>query len=153
MDTDLEFENFLCPISNDLCSIPMLAPDGQTYNQLEIYNYIKLQQAEDDQNVRSPLRGQDFCKNDLVVNTKYCRDLIEKANKVYQDVQKYGHDSSIGIGMEAVIKNTKELMEGIRLQVSFQLYQALEDAVKANKMTNDERAEAITAATRQWDFR
>lgn len=153
IDSDKEFEDFMCPIAQDICSVPMLAPDGRTYNQKEIYEYISYKTNSDDQNVRSPIRGKDFCKNDLVVDSDYCRRLIEKTEKIYQDVVEYGHESAVEHGMKAVISNTQELMENIRVQVEVGLYLELNEAVRNKKMTKNERDDLIELGTKQWDFR
>jgi len=139
IETDDVFEDFFCPISQDICSVPMLAPDGRTYDQSQINDYIASLGAGDDDPIVSPIRGKSFCKNDLIVNTQYCRDLVKKAEEVYDDVVRYGRDNEIKHGVAAVIKNTQDLMEGIRIQVAFQLYYAYDDDVRNHRLTEDER--------------
>jgi len=129
------------------------APDGKTYDQEAINEYIDSCDATSDQIVRSPIRGKDFCRNDLMFNTQYCWDLIQKAEYVYQDVIQYGRDNEIKYGVEAVIKNTQEIMNAIHKQACFKIYYELDDDVRDGKMTSQERDDVIRESTKQWDFR
>ena len=44
-------------------------------------------------------------------------------------------------------------MESIRIQMAFQIYNALDSKVKSKEMSSKERDEVITRCTAQWDFR
>lgn len=153
VDTDKKFEEFMCPIAQDICSLPMLAPDGHTYNLSHIYAYIDRITKDPQEEVVSPLRGKSFCKNDLVFDTDYCRRIINKAERVYAKVKEYGDKNVVRHGLTAVISNTREVMEKVRKQVAFQLWDAYDQDVEGGIMTEDERSEIIRESTAQWDFR
>jgi hypothetical protein len=153
IDKDKVFEDFLDPFTNEICSIPMVDPFGKTYDQKPMYKYIEDAKYLDDQKFTCPFTCNWICKNDLIVNTKYCRQLIKKCEDVYADVIKLGQDNEIKHGIDAVIKHTQDLMECIRSQLASQLYNYYEEAVRKQNMTNDERAEYIRLSTKQWDFR
>lgn len=153
IDADKVFEDFLCPIEQDICSIPMLAPDGRTYNQDSIYKHIQSLGAGENDYIVSPIRGQNFRKVDLVIDSQYCKKLIAKAEQVYLDVIKYGKDNNIKHGISAVIKNKQDLMESIRLQMYFQLNMAYEDDLRKGILTPNEVYELVKKGTKQWDYR
>lgn len=153
IDKDKVFEDFLDPFTNEICSIPMVDPHGKTYDQKPMYNYIQENKYLDDEKFTSPFTGQWICKNDLIVNTQYCRKLIKKCEDVYADVIKQSQDNEIKYGIHAVILHTQSLMESIRSQLAGQLFNYYENDVRSKKMTHEERAEYIRLSTKQWDFR
>lgn len=147
------FREFFCPIYLDVCRIPVKAPDGQTYDQETIYAYITDQNKGPDEYVNSPLRGKQFRKKDLQIDLDYCRRLIFKASQVYKQVLRYGRDNVQAHGVKAVRKNTKDLMEGIRIELAKNLYVKYDEKVRKKEMTGAERDEKIAYETKQWDFR
>jgi hypothetical protein len=147
------FMDFLCPLSDDICQIPLKAPDGRTYDQESIHQYIKTTGKKDHENVLSPFRGEEFCKNDLVVDVDYCRKLIIKAHLVYHDVVKFGKDNEIREGIEAVTKNTYALMEEIRQKMVLQIYSECEESLRKKDIEREDIGRIIEEKTKQWDFR
>lgn len=148
-----EFEDFICPISQDICAIPMLAPDGQTYDKDTIEAYIASLGAGDDDPIESPYRNGTFCKNDLVINTQYCKDIIEKSEEVYQEVMRLGKDDVSTHGLDAVKKNTKDIMHSLMTQVEYQVWAELKPDVESGKLTNDQRDVIIARTVAQWDWK
>lgn len=153
IDKNKVFEDFLCPSTNEICSIPLIDPYGKNYDQVNIYKFISDNKYLDDQKFTAPFTNSWICKNDLVVNTQYCRDLIKKCEEVYANVIKYGEDNEIKYGVDAVKTHTQNLMECIRRQMVTQLYWEYDDLVRKKEMTEDQRAAYIKASTKQWDFR
>lgn len=148
-----EFQDFICPILQDICSVPMLAPDGQTYDKDSIEAYITSLGAGDDDPIQSPIRNGTFCKNDLVINTQYCKDIIEKAQQVYQEVLVAGDDSVKAHGLSAVNKNTKEIMNSLMTQVEYQIWAELKPEVESGKITPAERDAIVARTVAQWDWK
>jgi hypothetical protein len=148
-----EFEDFICPISLDICAVPMLAPDGKTYDKDSIEEYIASLGAGDDDPIESPIRNGTFCKNELVLNTQYCRDLIEKSQKVYQDVIKIGKEKVKADGLVAVKKNTKEIMKSLMTQVEYQVWAELKPDVESGKINTAQRDAIVARTVAQWDWK
>jgi len=148
-----EFEDFICPISQDICAIPMLAPDGQTYDKDTIEEYIASLGVGDDDHIESPYKNGTFCKNDLIINTQYCKDIIEKAKEVYKEVITAGDDSIQAHGLDAVKKNTKDIMNSFKTQVEYQVWAELKPEVESGKITNDQRDAIIARTVAQWDWK
>jgi len=153
VDMDKEFEGFMCPITDDICAIPVVSPGGKTYEQSAIYAYIDGTRADPSVKIISPLRDEHFSKNELIINVKYCRDLNKKCSEIYRRILANGKQLEVQYGMHAVMQNTKEIMEGIRLQLAFQLYQQYDKEVHAGRMTREKRDQIIDESTKQWDFR
>jgi len=148
-----EFQDFICPILQDICSIPVLAPDGQTYDKDSIEAYITSLGADDDDPIQSPYRNGTFCKNDLVINTQYCKDIIEKAKEVYQEVIIAGDDSVKAHGLDAVKKNTKEIMHSLMTQVEYQVWAELKPDVESGKINTAQRDAIVARTVAQWDWK
>jgi len=153
LNTDDYLNDFLCPISQDICSVPMLAPDGHTYEFSEIKAHIRGKTNNDNVKVPSPLRINSFCMNDLVFDTQYCKNLIEKCTEIYIDVLKVSKGNQIAFGVKAAKVHTQNMMEAIRKQIAHQIYDEYEEAVRKNKMSVQDREDLIQLSCKQWDFR
>jgi hypothetical protein len=148
-----EFQDFLCPISHDICAVPMLAPDKKTYDKSSIVGYIHSRTSEDDVQIESPFKNSSFAVNELVFDVEYCRKLIIKAQEVYKTVLQQCLKNEIKFGLQAVIQNTFETMEKIRVTVQREMWDDLDELVESKKITEEKRSQIIREATSQWDFR
>lgn len=154
LDTEKCFKKFICPIIGDLILMPMKAPDGHVYDWEYIEPYIDALTTDPNEAVPSPIEnGKEFCKNDLVFDRKFCLDLIKKAEATYNKVLGIQAEHIKAEGLQAVIKNTKHVMEFIREQVEVSVYQELQPKVDSGEITEAERNEMVEKACRQWDFR
>ncbi|SRR5258705_584023 len=148
-----EFEDFICPISQDICAIPMLAPDGKTYDKDTIDQYFTALGVKDNEHIDSPYRNGTFCKNDLVINTQYCKEIIEKAEKVYKEIIRLGKDDVKTHGLDAVKKNTKEIMDSILTQVEYQVWAELKQDLENGNITTAQRDKIVARTVAQWDWK
>lgn len=146
------FDHLLCPISHDVCSFPMLAPDGKTYDYEHIMEYLGKKTDKDDVKVDSPLRIKPFSKQDLVFDRDYCYKLIEKSKEVYYKVQVEGNNNEIQYGTQAVIDNTMHIMAQIKKVMRFNLWDSLEDAVQEKRITEEQRTAFVKKGVAQWEF-
>lgn len=153
VNTHQEFQDFICPISQDICAIPVLAPDGKTYDKDTIEAYIASLGAGENDPIASPIRGKSFCKNDLMINTQYCKDVIEIAKKVYHEVITIGDANVMAYGLEAVSKNTKEIMNSLLTQVEYQVWAELKPEVESGKITASQRDAIVARTVAQWDWK
>lgn len=120
------FNEFYCLISHNVCAIPMITPSGEIFNLEDIREHAKSRGKKDDEKFESPAGTKNFFSiNDLKFDYDYCKKLIEKAERVYRNVECYGEKNKDKYGAEAVIKNTKELMERIRVEVKKNLFKLM----------------------------
>jgi len=148
-----EFQDFICPISLDICAVPMLAPDGRTYDKDFIEDYITALGAGDDDPIDSPIRNGTFCKNDLVLNIQYCKDIIEKSEEIYKQILDLGDENVTAHGLDAVQKNTKEIMESLKTQVEYQVWAEYKPDVESGKITSAQRDAIVARTVAQWDWK
>lgn len=148
-----EFKDFICPLSLDICSVPMLAPDGRTYDKDFIEEYISSLGAGDDDPIQSPIRNGTFCKNDLVLNTQYCKDVIQKSEEVYKEILNVGDNNVNAHGLDAVQKNTKEIMKSLMTQVEYQVWAEYKPDVESGKITSSQRDAIVARTIAQWDWK
>lgn len=140
---DNHFEEFFCPISLDICEIPMLAPDGHTYDKAHIEEYIAYSTDKADVLVDSPFRGTKFCKNDLILDIDFMRKMIGKADYLYNLVMNRNQDAITKYGLEMVTKNTKNIMDTIQKKVKAKSMPKLEQDLKDKKIDIKERDEKL----------
>lgn len=153
VDTDKEFEDFLCPITSDIISSPMRAPDGNTYEKEKIEEYLDGITKDPTVLCQSPLRGKSFSKSQLVFDYNYCQKLIIKTQEVYEKISNMKDNLVLQHGLKAVKKNTKETINSIHDQVRYHYYVKYSKAVKKGEMTLEEREKLINKELAQWDWR
>lgn len=153
IDADEEFQEFICPISQDICSVPMKAPDGQTYDKEFIEEYISSLGAGDDELIESPIRNGKFCKNDLVLNVQYCQDIIKKSQDAYDRIVVIGNANVAAYGLEAVKKTTQEVMDSIMKQVEYQVWCDCKSDVENGSITSAQRDAIVARTVAQWDWK
>lgn len=152
INTDEEYQDLLCPISLDVCSVPVKAPDGRTYNLKDIAEYIEGFTDKDDVKVVSPIRNGSFSKLDLYIDHDYCKKIIDVSDNAFYKVRCQSRSNQVSHGKKAVIAHTKHIMSEIKDQVAFAIWKKFDSLVKAKKMSEAERSEHIVKATAQWDF-
>lgn len=146
-------EDFLCPITYDIISMPMKAPDGRTYEKLDIEKYIDGKTKDPNKLVESPFKGKEFSKNQLVFDLDYCQRLIKKTSEIYDLVKKVEGRNIERDGLKAVKKNTTETVRSIHEQVELYYLREFSNN-KANKdRPSTERYEYVERKSAQWDWR
>ena len=147
-----QFDEFFCPISLQLCNMPMLAPDGKTYDKENIEEYISYKTNQDDVKVPSPFRNGSFCKKDLILDTNYMKKLIKKCEQIYQQILKKGDENVEKYGLEAVMENSKEIMNKTMIEIEILFAKDLEPRVKADIMSPEARDAYIAKVKRPYDY-
>lgn len=76
----------LCPLSHEIIEVPVLAPDGMTYEKKSIEAYLDNKTRDPSEKVSSPLMENFyFCKNDLILNAAYFFMLKRITKKVCKE--------------------------------------------------------------------
>lgn len=147
INTDEEYKDYLCPLSSDVCSYPVKAPDGKIYNLKNISEYIEKFTDKNDVKVTSPVYGTiKFSKNELILDHGYCKKIIEISQGTYLKVRQQSKDNKITHGADAVINHTKNIMNAIKDKVGFEVWK------KCQNQSPDKISELVAKATAQWDF-
>ncbi len=144
IDGDLRFENFFCPLTLDIISVPMKAPDGKTYEKEAIETHIKASTPDfleyinanpdnPDMRTRSPIRGIDFDEKDLEFDYGYCTDIQMLARTVYREIQADQRKLVAQFGLKSLIQNTQEVMDESYTQLNHAIYMREKRAGKSDK--------------------
>jgi hypothetical protein len=72
--TEVEFD-YLCPISKEVMTDPVVAADGQTYQRQNIEEWLRRG------NRKSPLNGSDL-SHTIITSNIFAKKVIEKHTKV-----------------------------------------------------------------------
>jgi len=153
IDADNVFRELLCPIANDICSIPVKCPNNHVYNQESIFAYIKKSGIGKPKKINCPFGGKPFGKKDLMVDSDYCQKLIAKAREVSCHILQIGRENEILHGVDAVIANTEELMGKISDELVGQLSVQYNRAVREGKMTREKANKNLERSISQWTVR
>ncbi len=76
-DSDVEYESFFCPISQEIMKDPVITPGGVSYDRKSICDWLK-------KNKTCPLTKTNLCENDLITNYALkctIEDYIKKIKK------------------------------------------------------------------------
>lgn len=152
--TEKEFKPFLCPLSRDIITIPLRAPDGQIYDYAKINDYFTTLTKDPDERIASPFNPEiKFCRNDLYFDRKLCEDLIKKGEKVYARVVKMGNKHIETHGLKAVIDNTRTIMDALYQQAKVETLTELQPRVDRGEITSEQRDRMAEKACIQWNFK
>lgn len=153
LDLDKQFEDFFCPISQDLIISPMRAPDGRTYEKEMIEIYLDVASKNNpEKKCESPIRGKGFSKSELVFDLSYCQKLLLKTNEVYKMVKQIGADNVLKNGLKAVQKNTKETITALHDSVRMHYFNLYSSDAKNKQMTIEELNMLVKKECVQWDW-
>lgn len=154
LDADHVFQDFMCPIADDICSIPVKSKfdDKHTYNQKHIFDYIDDYADKKTGKVNDLFGGTPFGKEDLLVDSAYCHRLLAKMKSVSIHVLQLGREIEIQYGIDAVMTNTQDLMSSIRKSLGGPLWMDYEEKIRKGTYTNDEAVKYWEKSLAQWDF-
>lgn len=138
-----KYEKYLCPISGDICNIPMLAPDGHTYDKEWIDKYIARRTDKDDVPVDSLFRNGKFCKNDLIFDVEYMKKIIRKSEKIYHEILKQSDNDIEKYGISAIIQNSKEVMDQTIQQMKEKFEEDYPNALVDGSVTPEKKEEML----------
>lgn len=148
---DTILSELICPITLELPTVPMKAPDGRVYEKAAIEEHIDSTELMHKKMIelhpervhalnRSPIRGQDFGKDDLVFDMERAKEIIRAAEKVFKECQERGESNIKISGLAAVIKNTKDTLDRSGYAVAMDLLRqgqennlSVHDAMKITK--------------------
>ncbi len=152
LDADDQFEDFFCPISQDIISIPMKAPDGKTYEKDMIEGYLLAVTKDAEKKCESPIRGKSFSRSELVFDLTYCQNLIVKTQEVYKKVKEVEGNYILKYGLEAVQKNTKQTIDSLYTSVKFHYFNELSIKKENRNMTLEQLEAKVKKECAQWDW-
>jgi len=154
LDASEEFKTFLCPLTKDLISLPLRAPDGYTYEKDAIFEYLKKNTGSDKDlaTFKSPVNARAICKATLVFDFDYCIRLIQKTKQVYLEICKHRDRLVLKHGFDAVEQNTIQTMKYVQTQVKMYYFDLYEDQVNKNEISEQKRAELIAKTKKEWDW-
>lgn len=154
LNASKEFKDLLCPLTKDVISFPMKAPDGFTYEKDAICDYLekKVGKEKSHSKCRSPMNKTLICKDDLVFDLEYCKNLIQKSKEVYGEILKHEGDIILKHGVYEIHKNTVETITMLKTQVEVHYYKVYKEQRNKGLITQAEMDIQIAKKTQAWDW-
>lgn len=102
LKNDEAFEDLICPLTYELPMVPVMSPNGHTYEKHAIEKWIDLHPDRS-----CPFKGKNFTKQDLVYNQKHVRKIVKKAKELLAN-QEMNQRPVIVEGLNAAHQTLKE---------------------------------------------
>ena len=158
---DADFEDFICPIAQDIPLVPVASPNGHVYDKEAIETHLDIQwakiegyrasgytkaQLQKKMTIICPMRSQSFKKEDLKYDIDFAKNAIKFLKGIKAKLQiDPDEDPILEEGCNALLEDYQQNYAAVKIDAIMQLTRELTILGATEKQTRDIIAEYQSA--------